>query len=322
MVPKVSVVVPVYNAADFLPRTLDALKAQTLSETEFILVNDGSTDDSEQICRSYAEKDSRFTVLCQENKGVCAARNAGIDAARGDYVGFCDSDDIPDNDLYQTLYELITREQAQLAMADVRIKLPDGSIKHTASGVDHCWNKPEDFAKDFFSQYLNIGVYTKLFRRDLLSGLRFDETRKINEDLFFFFCAGISSAKTVHRSIEKYTYIKNSTSTTLGTFSEKFFDSRYFANELVRITKVRFPQLTDSAEGKRLSILLRLLNRMIILGGDRKFKAEYKEISADITSHTPAFCKKYLRKNDYFRYSLLKRCPPLFKLVTKTLDKY
>ena len=140
--------------------------------------------------------------------------------------------------------------------------------------------------------------------------------------MFFFFCAGINSSKTVHRSVEKYTYIKNSTSATLGAFSEKFFDSRYFADELVRITKERFPRLADCAEGKRVSVLLRLLNRMIILGGDKEFKTEYKEIASDITAHTPAFCKQYLRKNDYTRYSLLRRCPPLFKFGTKTLDKY
>lgn len=322
MCPKVSVVVPIYNAEEFLPRTLKQLGGQTLRDIEFILVNDGSTDNSEQLCRRAAEADSRFKVISQPNRGVCAARNAGIDACTGEFIGFCDSDDIPDDDLYEILYEIAWENQAQISMVDVRIKLPDGSVKHTATGVNHSWNDPQDFASDFFTQYINIGVYTKLFRRDLLGDQRFPEDRKINEDMYFFFCAAIRSKTTVHKSIEKYTYIKNTNSSTLGSFSEKFFDSRFFADELVRITKEKFPALTERAEGKRISILLRLLNRMQILGGRKMFPKQYKEIRGIITAYKPSFCKKYLRKNDYFRYLMLKFCPPAFVIVTKTLDKY
>lgn len=102
--PKVSVIVPVYNAEKYLQECLDSIKGQTLEEIEIIIVNDGSTDSSEKICKVYCESDSRFKLLCQENGGLAAARKTGMLAAKGEYIGFVDSDDWIEFDMFDKMY--------------------------------------------------------------------------------------------------------------------------------------------------------------------------------------------------------------------------
>lgn len=100
----VSIVVPIYNAQDYLSRCLDSLLAQTLEDIEIILINDGSTDDSLAICKAYEEKDSRIMVIDQVNAGVSAARNAGLNRASGEYIGFVDPDDWVEPEMYEIMY--------------------------------------------------------------------------------------------------------------------------------------------------------------------------------------------------------------------------
>lgn len=106
MAPKISVVTPIYNVAQFLPKCLDSLMAQTLRDIEFICVNDGSTDNSLDILRSYSEKDDRFVVIDKPNGGYGHTMNVGIDAARGEYIGIVESDDWVNPDAFEALYAI------------------------------------------------------------------------------------------------------------------------------------------------------------------------------------------------------------------------
>lgn len=103
--PKVSVIIPVYGAEAFLPDCIASLRAQTLRDIELIFICDGSPDHSLAILRKAETLDSRIRVIAfEENQGVSAARNAGLDAARGDYIGFCDGDDWAEPEMVETLY--------------------------------------------------------------------------------------------------------------------------------------------------------------------------------------------------------------------------
>ena len=100
---KISVIIPIYNSSQTLERTINSVITQTYKNLEIILVNDGSTDDSIEICKKYAEKDNRIIIVNQENKGVGEARNHGIDISTGDFISFVDSDDTMDENLYKEL---------------------------------------------------------------------------------------------------------------------------------------------------------------------------------------------------------------------------
>jgi glycosyltransferase EpsH len=116
MNPKVSILVPVYNMESYLPRCLDSLRSQTLTDIEIIAVNDGSTDNSLQILKAYARTDCRIIVVDRCNGGVSAARNEAIRLARGEYIGFVDPDDWVEQDMYSVLYEAAVSENADVVM--------------------------------------------------------------------------------------------------------------------------------------------------------------------------------------------------------------
>ena len=130
--PAISVVIPVYNTAKFLPQCLDSIVHQTFSDFEAIIVDDGSTDNSIEIMREYAGCDSRFSIVQQENKGLSEARNAGIDVARGDWITFVDSDDMLAPNFLQSLFDAIVETGADIACSG---KLLFGDVEQKASKI-------------------------------------------------------------------------------------------------------------------------------------------------------------------------------------------
>lgn len=118
MTPKVSVVVPVYNVAEFLPACLDSICAQTLKDIEVIVVNDGSTDDSLEIAQRYAAADGRVKVLTKENRGYGHTMNLGFSHAKGTYIGIVESDDCARPDMFETLYGLAVQHDADLVRSN------------------------------------------------------------------------------------------------------------------------------------------------------------------------------------------------------------
>ena len=117
--PAISVIIPVYNMGPWLRDCLESVLAQTFTSFECILVDDGSTDDSPQICDHYAKKDDRFRVIHKANGGLSSARNAGLDDAAGEYIAFVDSDDVILPDYLKILYEALHQNDADMSICGV-----------------------------------------------------------------------------------------------------------------------------------------------------------------------------------------------------------
>lgn len=130
---KISIIIPVYNVENYLKRCLDSVCNQTLKDIEIICVDDCSPDNSIKILREYAEKDSRVKIInFSENKGVSTARNTAINSAKGDYIGFIDSDDYINLDFYEKLYERAVKNNSDITKgADCELVYPDGTVFHT-----------------------------------------------------------------------------------------------------------------------------------------------------------------------------------------------
>ena len=118
---QISIIMPVYNAEKYLNRSIESIMNQTYNNIEIILVNDGSTDNSLEICTSYQEKDKRIKLINQENKGVSFARNKGIDEATGDYIMFIDSDDYIEKNMIEDMVAKITKDDIDLVISGIKM---------------------------------------------------------------------------------------------------------------------------------------------------------------------------------------------------------
>ena len=177
--PLVSVIVPVYNVEDYLPRCLSAISEQTYHNLEIILVDDGSTDGSGAICDQFAGLDSRARVIHQPNTGLWAARNAGHDAAKGEYLFFPDADDFFSRDLISVLFNAINCGDGydlaicRMRMTDADTPLEDipslGEIRMTEKSQDDLFG--DLFARDEGDQYA-IFMWNKLFRASFVKDFR------------------------------------------------------------------------------------------------------------------------------------------------------
>lgn len=185
--PQVSVIVPVYNCEKYLERCLESLRMQTLRDTEIIMVNNGSTDRSGDILRQYARKDGRFVLIEQENLGIQGSRNRGLEAARGEYIGFVDADDFVEPSMFFALLEKAVSTGSDVSICDYVMTFRNhetGAVLKLQDGFEDVLNLGQDI---FYLRYFgrNPVVWNKLYRRSLLmeNGIRFEVGH--GEDLLF-----------------------------------------------------------------------------------------------------------------------------------------
>ena len=133
--PLVSVIVPVYNVCAYLEESLDSVLRQSHERLEILIVDDGSTDGSGEICERYAEKDPRIRVFRQNNRGLSAARNVGLDNASGEYIAFLDSDDAFHERMIQTLLDVLRLQKADIAVCGVSVHRTEGRMKPDEQGA-------------------------------------------------------------------------------------------------------------------------------------------------------------------------------------------
>lgn len=185
----VSVIVPVYNAEKFLSKTIKSVLEQTYSHVELILINDGSTDKSEEICLSFLENDSRIIYRKQLNKGPSATRNHGLSLATGEYITFVDADDYLEKNGIEVLVESI--QDADLVISGYKNVYEEYSeeqkVKETIPSISGVFSKNE-----FITQFGNLleknlihYVWHKLYRAEKINSIRFNETVNIGEDMLF-----------------------------------------------------------------------------------------------------------------------------------------
>ena len=181
----ISVIVPIYNVEKYLHKCIDSLIGQTLKDIEIILVDDGSTDKSGVICDEYGLKDNRIKVIHKKNGGLSDARNTGIDIAKGKYISFIDSDDWVDLQMFETLYNIAIKNDADIVQGDY-IESYDENIRIEKSILENItkYNSEEILHNLYgYNATKTVIVWNKIYKRELFNGIRFPKG-KINEDEF------------------------------------------------------------------------------------------------------------------------------------------
>jgi glycosyltransferase involved in cell wall biosynthesis len=217
----ISVIVPIYKVENYLPACLDSILNSTYKDIEVILVDDGSPDGCGAICDRYAEKDSRVRVIHQPNQGVSAARNAGLDAAKGEYIAFVDSDDVIHPQMMETLLNLINSGNYDFSMVHC-IMVQDKGIGYNyvndATTNDH--SNPIIITQEEYIQHLadmGVGSYqyhvvcNKLYKMDLVKGLKFKKMPF--EDVEWLNRLSLRLTRGILVESEMYYYIQRAEST-------------------------------------------------------------------------------------------------------------
>jgi glycosyltransferase involved in cell wall biosynthesis len=249
--PKVSIVVPVYNTEKYLKQCIDSILAQTLCEIEVIIVDDGSKEECARLCGELAEKDLRIKVIHKENGGLGLARNSGIEAASGEYVGFVDSDDYIKPTMYESLYLAAAKNDADLAVSG--ICFVGGNTFNQSGDYEEKHYFEEDtvfegngiktlllgvvgsLPKESEDSRYGVSVCKNIFKRDLLikEDVRFFSERKIISEDTVFMVDYISCAKrAVGISGAFYCYRRNDASLSKSYRSDRFEKVLIFLAEL------------------------------------------------------------------------------------------
>lgn len=184
----ISIIVPVYNAEKYIETCINSIRNQTYSKLEIILINDGSTDKSGDICQKYAKLDSRIKYIEEPNHGQGYARNYGIEISTGEFIGFVDADDQLELDMYEVLYSAIVKYKADFAGCD-HSNIIDGKVIYRRAPKLGCekkiFSKQEALSEFSTGENIAWGVWDKIFRKTSLKDTRFPNERIHGEDTLF-----------------------------------------------------------------------------------------------------------------------------------------
>lgn len=245
MKPKISIVVPVYNVERFLVDCIESIRKQTLRDFELILVNDGSTDQSGDICDQYAKKDERIIVIHKENGGQSSARNRGIDEAKGEFIGFIDSDDWIQEDMYEQLYIKAKEEEAEIAACNIIEFQKDNSKRYFClDSSDRLYDRKSAMNELYLNERLSFSPCNKIYKRTLFDGIRFKEGY-ILEDVDFAYRIIHQSARIYYTGQALYNYRYNEKSTLRKEFSKKRLDEYEVRRDMYLFYLKHYPEFAN-----------------------------------------------------------------------------
>lgn len=214
----ISVIVPVYNVESYVAECIESIQNQTYMNLEIILVNDGSTDASGDICDKYAAYDERIQVIHKENAGVSAARNTGIEAANGDYIGFVDSDDYIAPTMYEDMLKLMVEHDLDIIECTAFRNNGDTNIEGCNDGSLEIFNRDEALKMAMYDCF--VAVWSQLYKRRVISDVRFPVGRKFEDSaVSYLFIANTKRVGHINRCL--YYYRLNPNSTTQTSFDAK-----------------------------------------------------------------------------------------------------
>ena len=184
--PLISIIIPVYNTEKYLARCLDSVISQTVKDIEIIAVNDDSTDSSLSVLEEYTAKDPRIHVISVKNGGVSRARNIALEKAKGEYIGFVDSDDYIDSKMFETMIGIAARSNADCVQCAFDVVGEDSeAVESRHDGEVSILEGRNAIVKSFFEGAIENSVWNKLYRCSNLSQIRFPEGWTFAEDFYF-----------------------------------------------------------------------------------------------------------------------------------------
>ena len=285
MSPSISVIVPLYNAEQYISVCVGSILRQTFSDFELLLVDDGSKDCSSQKCNALALSDNRIHVFHQNNAGVSAARNLGIENAKGKYIAFVDADDIVSADYLSYLLEGINKENTVLSMCS-HVRIRDYNYQFSAAQDVYIDIPAKESSKRLLNGDFPVSVCGGLLKKELLKDISFPVGIRNNEDKLFLYQYLINNEEgSVSFSNEKlYGYYVREGSATTASWNGSF-DIITIADEIFNITQKVHPEWIETAKNACMKSRLDTLKSIILSNKAKQFDSVVRNLHREILEY-------------------------------------
>lgn len=310
---KISVVIPSFNNAPWLPQCLESLLAQTYENLEIIVVDDGSSDDTPTVLESFSRRSPKIVAISQENSGVTAARLRGIAAATGDWIGFVDGDDVVEPDFYARLHENAVTYGADISHCGYKLLFPDGTTQpHGGSGTVRVQDRLTGLRDLIEERIIEPGLWVKLFRSSLFAGLSdwMDPSIRNNEDMLMNYYLFSRGEKAVFQDVCLYSYRARQGSASRGKLNgHKIYDPIRVRQ---RILEECGPELKDTAWEALLRCQL-YVYAQLTLERDPAFRADKEKVRQMIAGEKPYY--HLLTARNRILCQMIRLCPRAFSVA-------
>ena len=307
-----------YNVEQYLEKCVDSIINQKYKNLEIILVDDGATDSSGKLCDELAKIDNRIKVYHKENGGLSDARNYGVERATGDYIGFVDSDDYIDSEMYEELYEAIKKENVDVVECNLKIIYPDRVELFTEQKYYNVYTKQE-----YLEEYLKIekifgSACVRLIKSDIAKKLKFP-VGKLYEDTYYAYDLIEKVDRYVIMNNPYYNYLMRENSITNTKFNPRIFDLIEIVEKFRKTTYENYPGLKEAADCRKMYAYFSVLNS-ILLEENYRDNEYYSEILSYFKRNYISLLKnKYINRNRKLSVILIKLNIDLYR---KVLMKY
>ncbi len=284
----ISIIVPIYNVEEYLEKCVDSILNQTYKNLEIILVNDGSSDDSINICNRYEKEDSRVKVIHKQNGGMSDARNTGMKIASGKYIGFVDSDDYIKEDMIENLYNLLQKNNADISICAYELLDKNKTPSVKLNGEVYSFNNIDAIQELLKSKFITSHCWNKLYKKQLWENVQFPIGRKF-EDMAVMHLVFEKAEKIVYKNEIEYYYIKRSNSIMKSISDKLVNDLREMSilrEEYIKKNIAQNEKYAEISEIKRIKMCYDyiILGKLDNLYNSKEYIEDYKKF------------KKYMKK--------------------------
>ena len=310
--PFLTIIVPVYNKVSYFDESIKSILNQSFTDFELFLVDDGSSDGSGERCDYFGKADPRVIVIHQENKGVSSARNEGLRLSKGKYIGFVDSDDILEKDMYEILVRNAIDTDSDISVCSIK-KIYRNKVKKALYENNHTVYDGDAGLSAALTGWFDMSVNNKIFKSEIAKSLKFEG--RFKEDFLYNIAAFSVAGKSVFQNTSKYIYVLRENSVSIKKFSERDMEGISVDKKIMAIVSDRNKIIIEEAQINYFVQNLATMN-LILLSSRKKNLADFETIAENLKKYSFLAKKSHLlrikHKLAYFIFSL---SPVLYKVL-------
>lgn len=317
--PLISIIVPIYKVEKYLEKCINSIISQTYKNIEIILVDDGSPDRSGDIADNFAKVDQRIRIIHKSNGGLSSARNVGIDIARGEYIGFVDSDDTIEPFMYEKLFNILKKENTKLSVCPFNYIYKKNRVhKKKSLGKDITFDFYQAIIEMNLHRYFDMTACSKLFHRSLFENIRFP-VGKLSEDYYIMYKIFERAEKISYLDTPCYNYYQHQNSITHSTRIN--YDHEFAAYKQMLYFDKKYPNMIVIGHTSFASAALTVYDSYL-KNGVKCPKKKLKHFK-NVIKKNSLFIKKanYLTRSKKIQFILFLKSPTLYNFVFKIYRK-